>query len=409
MIQWISAHRGVEGRRRHRLLEHRRQPQRLRREANRGNGQWWLLNAYGQMTRPHGGGDPAVRRTRATPCRASPRSTRTSSRPGDLRRCRRATQPLALRRTSPASVFGRPCTRSVREIPLERPGRRLPRARRHRGGRRPARRAARSTSASAALPAAERRLGVRGRSSPPAATPTSPARRRRRWAAAYEAEDAAHTGPATSRTAPRARPPNVGEVLHVGRLQRRRPAHRLGRRCSTSRVTVPQDGAYDLERVRQLAQHVRAGAGAGPDQHVPQRRRRGRAGDVPAARVQVGGLGPHRHHGRPDRRDAHASASPRRASTATGATKGDAIIDKIDLSPAEPRRPARRSTRPSTPELHGAQPTTTPTVHPGRVRSSSMRTPRRRSGCTPPTTLRPRSTCRPSAAARHRWRSTACT
>ena len=51
-------------------------------QANRGNGQWWLFNAYGEMSGHTVRRAPAVPRPSATPCRASPRSTRRSDRPG---------------------------------------------------------------------------------------------------------------------------------------------------------------------------------------------------------------------------------------------------------------------------------------------------------------------------------------
>ena len=78
-------------------------------QANRGNGQWWLLNAYGQMSGHTVKVTPPLP-DRATPCRASPRSTRRRGRPGLIFGGADGQRSLAFDERRPRASSGRPCT-----------------------------------------------------------------------------------------------------------------------------------------------------------------------------------------------------------------------------------------------------------------------------------------------------------
>ena len=361
MIQWVSAHRGVEGRRRHRLLEHRRQPQRLRRAGQPR--QRPVVAA--QRLRPDDAATPSrsPRRgpTSATPCRASPPSTTTSSRPACCFGGASGDAHVALRQRRRRASSASTVHALVREIPLDRPARRLGPARRSSPSSTSpvaGRHRRRSTSATA-LPAAQRSRRRTRSSSPRARTRPPPAAATTLWQATYEAENAAHTGTGYIRNGPEGSPSDVGKFYtsggyNVGGL-------RTGSDLALDfDVTVPQDGTYDLSVFANSLNTYAAVRRAGPDQRVPPRRRRGRAGAATCRWATSGSSG--------------TTPTPRSTLTA-----GDHVITLAAQQPrrdrrhqgrrhhrqdrpvaAPTRRRPRRSTRPSTPRSTAAPPPTTP-------------------------------------------------
>ena len=179
-------------------------------------------------------------------------------------------------------------------------------------------------------------LGLRDRSSAPAGKATA-ARSRRPYAGsgATRPRTPPTPVPATPRTVPRARPADVSKFYTSG-------GYDVGGLRTGSdgvldfAVDVPQDGTYDLSVFANSLNTYDLVTRAGPDERLPaRRRRRTAAGTAAAARLQVGGVGPHRHRGRLTR-GTHRITLAAQAPT-PGTTKGDAIVDKLDLVSAQPR------------------------------------------------------------------------
>ena len=98
-------------------------------QANRGNGQWWLLNAYAQMTGHTVARHAAAARTSATRCRASPRSTRRRRRPARSSAAAPARVARPVRQRRPEAVRQQRA-RTRPGDPVDRADRRLGRSRR---------------------------------------------------------------------------------------------------------------------------------------------------------------------------------------------------------------------------------------------------------------------------------------
>ncbi|MEV0386400.1 LamG-like jellyroll fold domain-containing protein [Nonomuraea sp. NPDC050643] len=303
-------------------------------QANRGNGQWWLLNAYGQMTGntvkvvPPRPGVSYTLQGVATLDKAKAQaralfggtSGKAGIRFGDV----------------DAKLFGGTVHALIQEIPWT------------------------GQIGDSAQPdvVAELDLRVRngsvafdfGRTLPRlkessayqiiltpgrnATAPAKPAKPTKLWQASYEAEDAAHTGGTYRREGPQGSPSNVGQYYTSG-------GHNIGGFHTGSEVTldfkvsVPKDGTYDLSVFANSLNTADAVKEQGPtnvflrvDGRAEQELRlplgyRWLAWDHTDARVRL-------------TQGEHTLTLAARSLDGARATKGDALIDKIDLSLANP-------------------------------------------------------------------------
>jgi hypothetical protein len=163
---------------------------------------------------------------------------------------------------------------------------------------------------------------------------TSPAKPTELWQATYEAEDAAHTGSAYRREGPQGSPANVGQYYtsggyNVGGL-------RTGSDMTLDfKVSVPQDGTYDLSVLANSMNTAAAITEQGPtnvflridgkdeqELHLPLGYR-WLVWDHTDAKVAL-------------TKGEHVLTVATKSLDGTRTTKGDALIDKIDLSLATP-------------------------------------------------------------------------
>ncbi|MEV4173680.1 LamG-like jellyroll fold domain-containing protein [Nonomuraea sp. NPDC049709] len=163
---------------------------------------------------------------------------------------------------------------------------------------------------------------------------TSPAKATKLWQATYEAEDAAHTGSAYRREGPQGSPDNVGQYYTSGR-------HNIGGLRTGSdltldfKVSVPQDGTYDLSVFagsHNLADAVkeqgptnaflRVDGKAEQELHLPLSYR-WLVWDHADTQVEL-------------TKGEHIITLAAKSLDGSRSTKGDALVDKIDLSLANP-------------------------------------------------------------------------
>ncbi|WP_310712548.1 LamG-like jellyroll fold domain-containing protein [Nonomuraea sp. 3-1Str] len=168
----------------------------------------------------------------------------------------------------------------------------------------------------------------------PGRNATSPAKATKLWQSTYEAEDAAHTGSAYRREGPQGSPDDVGRYYTSGR-------HDVGGLRTGSdltldvKVSVPRDGTYDLSVFANSQNTADAVKEQGPtnvflrvdgkaeqELHLPLAYR-WLVWDHADTKVEL-------------TKGEHVVTLATRSLDGTRSTKGDALVDKIDLSLANP-------------------------------------------------------------------------
>ncbi|MET9250096.1 LamG-like jellyroll fold domain-containing protein [Nonomuraea sp. NPDC003709] len=300
-------------------------------QASRGNGQWWLLNAYGQMT-----GDTV----KVTPPR--PDVSYTLQGVATLDRAKAQARVLFGGTSGKAGIrfdnvdtalFGGTVHALVQEIPWTgqlgdspQPEVLAELDRRVEGG-------SVAFDFGQALPRLKESSAYQIILSP-GRDASSPAAPTRLWQATYEAEDAAHTGSAYRREGPQGSPSNVGQYYTSG-------GHDVGGLRTGSdltldfKISVPRDGTYDLsvfansmntaDAVREQGPtnvFLRVDGAAEQELHLPLGYR-WLVWDHADTEVRL-------------TKGEHVLTLAARSLDGTRATKGDALVDKIDLSLANP-------------------------------------------------------------------------
>ena len=300
-------------------------------QANRGNGQWWLLNAYAQMSGHTVSVTPPLPNTSYT-------LQGVATLDEDKRQSRviiggsSGNASLAVTNV-PESVFGSTVHALVREIPWT------------------------GQLGDSAEPEviAEADIAVEGgtvgfgfgSSLPqlkessayeiiltPGGHSTSPATATKLWAATYEAEDAAHTGSVYFRNGPEGTPSDVGRFYTSGQY------NVGGLRTGSDTVldfpvTVPQDGTYDLSVFASSLNTFATNAEQGPT-NVFLRVDGGAEQELFLTLGYKWVVWDHTDTTVDLTAGAHTISLAAQSLDGVGATKGDAIIDKIDLSLANP-------------------------------------------------------------------------
>ncbi|MGP4104328.1 LamG-like jellyroll fold domain-containing protein [Nonomuraea sp. KM90] len=300
-------------------------------QANRGNGQWWLLNAYGQMT---------GNTVKVVPPR--PNVSYTLQGVATLDRARAQARALFGGTSGKAGIrfdhvdpalFGGTVHALVQEIPwtgqvgdsaqpdvvaeLDRQV--------HNGSV--------AFDFGDVLPELKEASAYQIILTPGRDT-TSPAKATKLWQATYEAEDAAHTGSSYRREGPQGSPDNVGQYYTSGR-------HNVGGLRTGSdlaldfTISVPQDGTYDLSVFagsHNLADAVkeqgptnaflRVDGKAEQEIHLPLSYR-WLVWDHADTKVEL-------------TEGEHIITLAAKSLDGSRSTKGDALVDKIDLSLANP-------------------------------------------------------------------------
>ncbi|TDB73021.1 LamG-like jellyroll fold domain-containing protein [Micromonospora sp. KC721] len=300
-------------------------------QANRGNGQWWLLNAYGQLT---------GRTVKVTP--PQPNVSYTLQGVGTLDTAKAQAKTIfggasgnayVQFRNVNSAVFGQKVHALVQEIPwtgqLGDSGQP-------------------EVVAELVAPVVNGRVGFDfGNSLPklkessayqitlaPGGSATSPAVAPKLWQATYEAEDAAHTGTGWSRNGPEGTPSDVAKFYTSG-------TYNVGGLRTNSdvvlnfNVSVPQNGTYDLSvfanslnTYNLIAEQgptnifLRVDGGAEQELHMPLGYK-WVVWDHADTKVNLTAGN-------------HTITLAARNLNGTRTTKGDVIIDKIDLSLPNP-------------------------------------------------------------------------
>jgi hypothetical protein len=318
-------------------------------EANRGNGQWWLLNAYAQMS----GHTVAV-----TP--PSPNTSYTLQGVATLDEDKRQSRVIiggsagnaSLAVTNvPESVFGSTVHALIREIPWTGQLGDSAEPEVIAEADVPVEGGAVDLGFGSTLPqlkessAYEVILTPGGHSTSPAVAPKV-------WAASYEAENAAHTGSVYFRNGPEGTPSNVSKFYTSGQ-------YNIGGLRTGSdtvldfEVTVPQDGTYDLSVLASSLNTFGSVAEQGPTNVFLRV-------DGSAEQELFLTLGykwvvwDHTDTTVDLTAGTHTISLAAKSLDGVGATKGDALIDKIDLSLANPD--AAPIYEAEYADLHGAQP-----------------------------------------------------
>ncbi|MFI7469706.1 LamG-like jellyroll fold domain-containing protein [Nonomuraea sp. NPDC049646] len=300
-------------------------------QANRGNGQWWLLNAYGRMT----GNTVKV---------SPPRPNVSYSLQGVATLDRAKAQARVLFGGSSGNagvrfdkvdtaLFGGTVHALVQEIPWTGQLGDSAQPRVLAELSQPVRNGSVAFDFGAALPVLKESSAYQiilspGANASPVTAPTD------LWRATYEAEDAAHTGTGYSRNGPEGTPANVGKFYTSG-------AYDVGGLRTGSDVTldfkvsVTQNGTYDLSvfanslntspAVRDQGPtnvFLRVDGGGEQELHLPLGYK-WVVWDHADTKVTL-------------TKGEHVLTLAARSLDGSRATKGDAIVDKIDLSLANP-------------------------------------------------------------------------
>ncbi|MGP3920188.1 LamG-like jellyroll fold domain-containing protein [Nonomuraea sp. 10N515B] len=300
-------------------------------QANRGNGQWWLLNAYGQMS---------GNTVKLTP----PRPNVSYSLQGVATLDKAKAQARALFGGTSGKVdirfdnvdtalFGGTVHALVQEIPWT--GQLGDSAQPEVLAEldQPVRDGSVIFAFGDALPQLKEASAYQIILTPGGGT-TSPAQATKLWQATYEAEHAAHTGTPYYRNGPEGSPSNVAKFYTSGRYNV--GGLRTGSTLTLDfKVSVPQDGTYDLsvfanslntfDAVREQGPtnvFLRVDGGAEQELHLPLGYK-WVVWDHADTRVAL-------------TKGEHVITLAARSLDGTRATKGDALIDKIDLSLANP-------------------------------------------------------------------------
>ncbi|MET7331087.1 LamG-like jellyroll fold domain-containing protein [Nonomuraea sp. NPDC005650] len=300
-------------------------------QANRGNGQWWLLNAYGGMS-----GDTV----KVTP----PRPDVSYTLQGVATLDKAKAQARVLFGGAPgkvdvrfddvdAALFGRTVHALVQEIPWT--GQLGDSAQPQVLAEldRPVRDGSVTFAFGDALPQLKEASAYQIILTPGGGG-TSPARATKLWQATYEAENAAHTGAPYYRNGPEGSPSNVAKFYTSGGYDI--GGLRTGSDLALDfKVSVPQDGTYDLsvfanslntfDAVREQGPtnvFLRVDGGAEQELHLPLGYK-WVVWDHADTKVAL-------------TKGDHVLTLAARGLDGTRATKGDALVDKIDLSLANP-------------------------------------------------------------------------
>ncbi|MFG1702683.1 LamG-like jellyroll fold domain-containing protein [Nonomuraea sp. M3C6] len=300
-------------------------------QAGRGNGQWWLLNAYGQMT---------GNTVKVTPPR--PNVSYTLQGVATLDKAKAQARALFGGTSGKAGIrfgnvdgelFGGTVHALVQEIPWtgQIGDSAQPRV--------IAELDQQVKNGSVAFDFGQSLPGLKESSAyqiilTPGRDATSPAKPSELWQAAYEAEDAAHTGSAYRREGPQGSPANVGQYYtsggyNVGGL-------RTGSDVTLDfKVSVPQDGTYDLSVLANSMNTAAAITAQGPtnvflridgkdeqELHLPLGYR-WLVWDHTDAKVAL-------------TKGEHVLTLAAKSLDGVRTTKGDALVDRIDLSLANP-------------------------------------------------------------------------